>query len=216
MSSGTGLSEGQARPEPFFPTADQVPETKRHLKLRTLLYQVLDHAFADRAAIGCDQFVYWDRNDPKACLAPDAFVRFGGPDTLFSTWKTWEQGGPPEVAVEIISKSDERDRDWATKLLRYAELGVTELVRFDAEADEALLRVWDRTSRGLLERTVDGTSTPSSCLPGHWLVQDAPGLGPALRLSHDPFGHHLYPTRDEQAAARVRELEAELQRRTGG
>ena len=60
-----------------FPSEEKVPESKRHLKLRTLLYQVLDLAFADRAAIGCDQFVYWDPTDPKACLAPDAFVRWG-------------------------------------------------------------------------------------------------------------------------------------------
>ncbi len=213
MSSSLGLQA-----EPFFPTDEQVPETKRHLKLRTLLYQVLELAFADRAAIGCDQFVYWNPADPKACLAPDAFIRFGQPDSLFPSWKTWERGGPPEVAVEIISESDERDRDWGGKLHRYVELGVRELVRFDAEASADCLRVWDLTHDGLLERRVTGASTPSSCLPGHWLVVQTPDLGSVLRLSHDPLGARLFltPTEEaqEKAAARVEELEAELKRRS--
>src|SRR6266566_9266416 len=81
-----------------FPESAEVPETKRHLELRTLLYQVLKLAFAERAAIGCDQFVYWDPTDPKACLAPDAFVRLGQPDFLFRSWKAWEHGAP-HVAV---------------------------------------------------------------------------------------------------------------------
>jgi len=100
MSSGTGLSTGREPSEPCFATQALVPETKRHLELRTLLYQVLELPFAEHAAIGCDPFVA--------------------------------------------------------------------------------------------------------------------GLGPALGLSRDPSGHDLFPTADEKAAARVRELEAELQRRASG
>ena len=212
MSSSMGVQA-----EPFFPTDERGPETKRHLKLRTLLYQVLELAFADRAAIGCDQFVYWDPTDPKACLAPDAFVRFGEPDSLFPSWKTWERGGPPDVAVEIISKSDERDRDWGAKIRRYTELGVRELVRFDAETSADYLRVWDLAGGELIERGSIGSSTPSSCLPGHWLVLQTTDLGPVLRLSRDRLGHDLFPTPEEErakAAARVLELEAELKRRS--
>lgn len=230
MAMSDGISVGEApAAELFFPTDEQVPESKRHLKLRTLLYQVLDLAFADRAAIGCDQFVYWEPTNPQACLAPDAFVRFGQADSLFDSWKTW-QNGTPEVAVEIISKSDERDRDWGAKLSRYNRLGVSELVRFDPDSSDQPLRVWDLSEGGLIERDVTGTSTPSRCLPGHWLVLASPGLGPVLRLSHDPEGTRLYPTPAEQharaaesvreqharAAERVRELEAELERRGKG
>jgi hypothetical protein len=73
MAMSNGL-EQVAPFEPFFPVAAEVPETKRHLKLRSMLYELLELAFADQAAIGCDQFVYWDARDPKACLAPDAAV----------------------------------------------------------------------------------------------------------------------------------------------
>src|SRR6187431_1704337 len=75
-----------------FPEHEKVPETKWHLELKLLLYQFLKLAFADRAHIGCDQFVYWDAANPRVYLAPDAFVRLGGPDELFGSWKTWERG----------------------------------------------------------------------------------------------------------------------------
>jgi hypothetical protein len=111
MSDGHELRYVRPPVPLVFPSEQEVPETKRHLKLRTLLFELLELAFAERAAIGCDQFVYWDPTDPKACLAPDAFVRLGQPDFLFRSWKTWEHGAP-HVAVEIISDADERDRDW--------------------------------------------------------------------------------------------------------
>ena len=72
--------------------------------------------------------VYWDPTDPSRCLAPDAFVRLGVPDSIFGSWKTWERGAP-EVAVEIVSDSDVSEASWDAKLLRYQELGVRELVR---------------------------------------------------------------------------------------
>ncbi|MGC4091745.1 MAG: hypothetical protein QM756_28445 [Polyangiaceae bacterium] len=81
-----------------FPVEETVPETKRHLEQRTLLYEILKLAFAHRAAIGCDQFVYWNPTDPRQCLAPDAFVRLAVPDSPFDSWKAWERGAP-ELAV---------------------------------------------------------------------------------------------------------------------
>jgi len=66
-----------------FPESAEVPESKRHLELRTLLYQFLKLAFGNVAAVGCDQFVYWDPTDPRACLAPDAFVRFDAKNDQF-------------------------------------------------------------------------------------------------------------------------------------
>jgi hypothetical protein len=83
-----------ATQEPYFPVYAEMPETKRHLEQRTLLYQVLKLAFGDRAAVGCDQFVYWDRSDPRLCLAPDAFVCLGETNDLFPSWKVWSAPFP--------------------------------------------------------------------------------------------------------------------------
>jgi hypothetical protein len=205
-------NQPQEAPGLFFPSEEEVGETKRHLKLRTLLYQVLELAFADRAAVGSDQFIYWDATDPKACVSPDAFVCLGQPDSLFNSWKVWERG-TPEVAIEVISASDERDRDWQAKLTRYRNLGVTELVRFDPNGDEQPLRIWDRVGSNLVARASVGFSTPSRCLPGHWVVRDVPDLGLALRLSRDEAGTDLYFTPAEKHTERMRELEALLRQR---
>jgi Uma2 family endonuclease len=191
-----------------FRSEAEVPETKLHFRLRTLLYEFLALAFAERAAIGCDQFVYWDPTDPKACLAPDAFLRLGEPDDLFRSWKVWERGAP-QLAIEVISEVDERDRDWQAKLSRYQRLGVLELIRFDPDSVDQPLRIWEGVEADLVEREVQGEMTASRVLPGYWLVVRDATLGPTLRLSHDERGDRVYPTPSE----RMRELENELARR---
>jgi len=203
-----------------FPEAELVPESKRHLDQRTALYQILTLAFRERALIGSDQFVYWDPTDPRQCLAPDVFVRWGAPDEAFRSWKVWERGAP-DLAVEILSASDERDGDWDEKLARYRRLGVRELVCFDQEAVPPTLRVWDAVDGDLVERQLDDLTAPSHCLPGLWVV-----AGDLLRLARVEDGK-LFPTPAEHereaaererelrlaAEQRIRELEAELRRR---
>jgi Uma2 family endonuclease len=191
-----------------FPDQATVPETKRHLELRTLLYQFLKQAFAHVAGVGCDQFVYWDPSDARACLAPDAFVHFGAPDDLFRSWKTWERG-VPQVAVEIISDSDQPS--WEEKLERYRRLGVNELIGFDPEVADRSLRIWDRAGDRLIERQLPGPSVLSTQLGAYWVVVDQPGFGPTLRLSHDEAGQQLFPTPAERQAQRA-ELVAEARR----
>lgn len=222
------VSAGERRflraPRPIhFPVEAEVPESKRHLEQRTALYQILKLAFRERALIGCDQFVYWDPTDPTACLAPDAFVRLGGPDEAFRSWKVWERGAP-HVAVEVISDVDETDRPWEKKLAKYRRLGVQELVRFDPEDVDAPLRVWEQVSGDLVEREVRQQRTPCGPLGLFWVVVPHPELGPMLRLARDERGADLLPTPEEAAReaaqaerdaalARVRELEAELAKR---
>lgn len=181
-----------------FPEHEDVPETKRHLELRTLLYLILKLRFAAVAAIGCEQFVYWDPTDATACLAPDAFVRFGGPDEPFGSWKVWERGAP-HVAVEIISDSD--GPAWQRKLESYRRLGVSELVWFNPDVPEQPLRVWDFVGDDLLERKLFEPWAQSRHLGGYWLPVEVPGQGLTLRLSHDEHGEHLFLTPEETERA---------------
>lgn len=201
-------------PRPLvFPVSEPVPETRRHFGIRTALFQVLEAAFADRATLGSDQFVYWDPTDPTACCAPDVMLRFGEPDAPFDSWKVWERGAP-HLAVEITSRSDSEDRPWEQKLERYRRMGVAELVRFDADDREHPFRVWDFLDGDLVERDPkDAGFSRSRVLSAFFCVRDDPKLGPMLRLARDAEGTVLFPTPDEArlvAEARVRELEAEI------
>jgi Uma2 family endonuclease len=194
-------------PQPLvFRSKAQVPESKRHLELRTLLYLVLKRAFSSTATIGSEQFVYFSASDPRKCVAPDVFVRRGLADHDFASWKTWERGAP-ELAVEIISES-ENVASWDEKVESYHELGILELVRFDAGAPAgSQLRVWDRLEGDLVERVVEGDRTPCNVLRGDWLVRPTAGYPTGLRLA-DATGVVL-PTAEE----RVAELEALLTKR---
>ena len=197
-----------------FPTGARVPETKRHLKIRTALYAILEHELRDRAMIGSEQFVYWDPTDPSQCLAPVAFVRLGAPDELFDSWKVWERGSP-HLAVEIVSGSDASDAVWAPKLRKYHRLGVREVVRFDPET--RTLRIWNYIEGDLVERAlVDGRAAECVPLGLFWVVAPDGASEVLLRLARDDSGKDLLPTSEETrdaALERVRVLEEELAKR---
>ena len=183
-----------------FPVEVAVSETRTHLRLRTLLFDSLWLAFAGVAKIGSEQFVYWDPTDVRACLAPDAFVRFGVPDQEFDSWKVWEHGAP-HVAVEIISNSARRA--WDQKLEGYRRVGVSELVAFNPEFPEQPLRIWDFVGDGLFERKLLEPYAKSLHLGGFWLPVEVPGEGASLRLSHDEQGQNLFLTAKESEARRA-------------
>ena len=137
---------------------------------------------------------------------------------MFSSWKTWERGAP-ELAVEFISKHDPKMFAWHDKLVRYRELGVRELVCFDGDLSQKILRVWDRVDDDLVERVIENDTTPCVTLGLHWVVRDAE-MGLALRLAHAPDGGGMLPTPAEAerlgreaAERRIAELEAELRKR---
>lgn len=212
-----------------FPEEAEMPEGKTHLTLRTFLYQLLKFALGPAHSVGSEQFVYFNAADPKKCLAPDAFVKLDVRDTQFGTWKTWERGGPPNLAVEIVSPNEDAEKDWSDKLARYFECGVAEVVRFDPAAPEgARLRVWDRLDDDLVERVVTLDRTACVTLNLGWVVTPISEEPVGLRLLR-ANGEFVETAREaetrareaetrarEAAEARVRELEEELRRVRGG
>jgi Uma2 family endonuclease len=163
-------------------------------------------------------FVYWNASNPKRCLSPDAFVKLGVPDTIFDSWKTWEQGGVPELAVEILGRSDEPDPDWGAKLARYHELGVRELVSYDRKRPEGhRVRAWDRVNDDLIERVVANDRTPCLTLGMEWVIAPVQENLLGLRLADEagrllPVPEEAEAAARDDAEARVKVLEAELRR----
>src|SRR5262245_44309645 len=82
-------------PQPlFFPSEEEMPETRRQLEVRTALFQSIRAAFGDRVVVESEQFVFWDPTDPGQRCAPDLMVRVGEPDAPFRSWKVWKRGAP--------------------------------------------------------------------------------------------------------------------------
>ena len=134
-------------------------------------------------------------------------MKRGVPQTSFGSWKTWERGGPPDLAVEIISPNEGDGIPWQEKLGRYHELGVRELLRFDPEAEAGnRLRAWDRLREDLVERRVADDTTPCLTLGLVWVVRPADDEAVGLRLANE--AGVLVETRLE-AETRARRVEAQ-------
>jgi Uma2 family endonuclease len=180
-----------------FPTFEEMPETRRHLEIRTALYQSLKAAFRELAVLGSEQFVFWDPTDPRARCAPDVMVRLGERDAPFDSWKIWERGAP-HLAVEIISASDSTDKPWQAKLERYRKVGLRELVSFDPDDVDRPLRIWDFLDGDLVERDPLAPDFRASAVLGaHWVIKEEPDIGSTLRLARDPLGADLFLTFEE-------------------
>jgi Uma2 family endonuclease len=199
-------------PEPIhFPEEEEMVEGLAHLIVRTFLFQLLGFALGPEHSVGSDQFVYWIASNSKRWLAPDVFVRLGVPQTIFGSWKTWEQGGPPDLAVEIVSPNEGAGLTWEEKFARYHELGVKELLRFDPDKPEGeRLRAWDRVRDDLVEREIMGDRTPCLLLGLAWtvrMVRSPIGEALGLRLVDDE-GRLLETYDEKEAAAHAKLVEA--------
>ena len=214
-ATDSSLSERPRYVEPLvpvvFPEAADVPETQLHFELRTILYQLLSDHLGPTRTVGSDQFVYFDADNPKQCLAPDVYVRLAPRGAPIRSWKTWERGAP-EIAVEIISDDDRAPEVWSAKLHRYRQMGVAELVRFDPESlSGAQLRLWNRVDGALVEREVQGSRAPSLVQEMDWVLAPADGFELALRIATGEENRQIALTRAEarQAEAEARQAEAE-------
>ncbi len=178
--------------EPF---EEHVAETKRHLEARTTLYLALVEE-RKHITIGSDQFLYFDADDPKKCLAPDVFVKVDATIKDFDSWMIWERGAP-QLAVEIVSNSDRLNLAWEEKFERYEATEIEELVRFDPRSQPSL-RVWDRIDGRLFERVPNRSGTYECKTLGlYWTVEMTAEYGRQLRLARDRKGKQTLPTPSE-------------------
>ena len=122
--------------------------------------------------------------------------------------------------MEILSPSDTKEKlSFPEKLRRYRAMGTRELVAFNADARVgSRLRAWDRIEDDLVERAVEGETTPCLTLGVHWVL--APGGGDltvALRLAKDANGREVLLTPEEaEHEARVEAEAAAAAAQTAG
>jgi hypothetical protein len=80
-------------------------------------------------------FWYWEKGNPRACVAPDVMVVKGVSRAFRRSFFTWREGGAvPCFIFEMASENTWRE-DLGEKYQLYERLGVREYFIFDPEAE---------------------------------------------------------------------------------
>ncbi len=129
----------ERRPEHIhYPDSDGhfLPENPIHARAVINLRSALVQHFAttENVVVEGDMFVYYEPDNPRASLAPDMFVVLDHDLGSRLTYKIWEEGKPPDFALEVISPSSDV-RNAQDKVALYAHLGIREYVRFQPELE---------------------------------------------------------------------------------
>ena len=123
-----------ARRPIHYPESDGKPmaETDVHIDVLIYLRETLRDHFRDapQVYVAGNMFLYYEEENPAACVAPDVFVVQGVAKGERRTYKLWEEGQPPAVVFEITSRGS-RLEDLGTKRALYAMLGVREYFLYD-------------------------------------------------------------------------------------
>ena len=89
----------------------------------------------DDVYVAGDMLIYYRMNRNDISVAPDVYVVFGAAGNHpRDSWLVWREGRVPDFVMEIASPSTWQ-RDATEKRRIYADMGVTEYVRFDPTGD---------------------------------------------------------------------------------
>jgi Putative restriction endonuclease len=193
----------------FYPTEEKVGEDTLQMLILELLRPLVERWYELRGKptfVGGDQFIYYERFNPKRVVAPDLYVLPGvTPGQRVKSWKVWKTGVVPSFALEVVA-SDDPQKDYVEVIDRYAELGVAELVVFDPDHARSEERVrWQRyrklKSRGFVQVESSNADRIRSPALGCFLRMVGSGDDARLRLATGPAGDDLVPTEAEQERA---------------
>jgi len=118
-----------------YPESDGRPlaETERHRQVIVDLIYGLQQRYGETpdVYVGGNLFLYYEKGNRSAVVAPDVFVVKGVGKESRNTYKVWEEGGRvPFLVIEVTSASTS-DEDLVDKKGKYLRLGVEEYVLFD-------------------------------------------------------------------------------------
>ena len=124
----------------FYPTSDGRPmaETGIHRRCMVDVADTLELWFRKQRCgdvyVGSNNFLYYERGNPQAVVAPDVYVVVGAPAGLRDTYMLWNEPKGPDFVLEVTSASTRRD-DERRKRDVYAALGVREYFLYDPRAE---------------------------------------------------------------------------------
>ena len=219
------MSQSVVFPTIDYPCSDGRPMGESDLHITCMLYvlDALKRHFEKRARedvyVSANSFLYYERGNRRAVVAPDVFVVRGVPSHLRDSYLLWQERKGPDFVLEVTSASTRRE-DEGRKREVYAALGVEEYFLYDPRGEYLApplqaYRLQAGEYRPLPAMTL---------LPGGVRSVRSDVLGLELRdrreermlRLHDPAtGQDLLTYREaerarEAAEARVAELEARL------
>ena len=94
----------------------------------------LQHHFdkVDNVVLEGDMFMYYEEGNPAASIAPDVYVVLDHDLGKRGVYKFWDEGRPPDFALEVISPSS-KIRNAKEKRVLYARLGIGEYFLFQPD-----------------------------------------------------------------------------------
>ncbi len=134
--SHTGLPHDSV----LYPSSDGQPmaESDIHRRCMTYLIDALERHFEKLApgnvCVSGNLFLYYERGNPSAVVAPDVFVVRGAPARLRDSYLLWGEPKGPDFVLEVTSVGTRRT-DERRKRDIYASLGVSEYFLYDPRAE---------------------------------------------------------------------------------
>ena len=124
-----------------YPTSDGQPmaETQVHGECMMHVTYALRRYFPKHGRedvyVGSNNFLYYERGNPRAVVAPDVYVVLGAPaHPPRDTYMLWNEPKGPDFVLEVTSAST-RHNDERRKRDVYAALGVREYFLYDPRAE---------------------------------------------------------------------------------
>jgi hypothetical protein len=173
-------------------------------------------------------FVYYEKGNPQAVVAPDVFVVMGAGTHDRPSYRVWQEPKAPDWVMEITSKRTHSE-DQGTKRRVYALLGVQEYWLYDPTGDYLEPPLQGFRLVGSQYQPLPATPLPDGNLSlrsevlgldirlvdGRLRFVD-PTTGQSLRTHQEAEQAYQQARQDadqarQEAAARIAALEAELQ-----
>ena len=127
-----------------YPSSDGKPMAENDAQRAAIMYAIgtLELRYADRpdVYVSGDLLIYYEEGNPRASVAPDAFVVFGAERRRRMTYKLWEEPKAPDFALEVASANTWRE-DEGPKRGLYERLGVSEYWQYDPTGEHLGVRL---------------------------------------------------------------------------
>ena len=119
--------------EIYYPESDGQPmgETTLHREVMADTIDALKRRYAETLDVwvGGNLFLYYEKGNPKKCVAPDVLLARGVSKWARRIYRLWEEKAPALIFEITSNDTLKEDRDLKPQL--YERLGVAELVLFD-------------------------------------------------------------------------------------